>query len=85
MGSISDPPDGPRPLGPSPFAKSDAPIGKWLIRFFAFFVAAWVLVYLIAPAFSGYHIGFNSSTDNTCVSHVLQWCKYVAGNGSPPG
>ena len=42
-----------------------------------------VVLYLLLPAFNGFHLGFNSATDNTCMTRVVQWCKFVPGNGPP--
>ena len=78
MNSLPAPPpaeqDEPRPLG-----MSASHIRRWLIGF----AAAGLLLYLLTPALAGYHLGFNAATDNTCASRVVQWCKFVPGNGPP--
>jgi hypothetical protein len=34
-----------------------------------------VIFWLIVPAVSGYHVGYNSATDHECLTRVVQWCK----------
>jgi hypothetical protein len=43
-----------------------------------------VLLYLVSPVLDGYHFGYNSATDNSCLSRVFQWCQYDPSLG-PPG
>ena len=32
--------------------------------------------FLVAPAFSGYHFGYNWATDHECLTRLgLQWCR----------
>ncbi|HET9721125.1 MAG TPA: hypothetical protein VFP55_13675 [Solirubrobacteraceae bacterium] len=34
-----------------------------------------VVLYIAAPAFNGYHVGYNVMTDHECLSRVVQWCR----------
>jgi hypothetical protein len=38
-------------------------------------VAVVVLVWLLVPAFEGFHIGHDVWTDHECLSRIVQWCK----------
>lgn len=34
-----------------------------------------VLIWLMLPAFAGYHVGYNAATDHECLIRLIQWCR----------
>ena len=64
------------PLGPLPkltdFMALLNRLAGWAILIA---VIGFALLWLLGPAFGGYHIGYNVATDTRCLSRIVQWCK----------
>ena len=56
-----------------------------MVRRTVFVVGLAIAVAAVAiwPAFQGYHLGRDNSTDNACKSWVIQWCKHKAPASDP--
>jgi hypothetical protein len=57
-----------KPIGPLVPARAGVLI---VLAILAVLAGAW----LLAPAFSGFHIGHDVWTDHECLSRVVQWCR----------